>query len=177
MPLLLLLALAFQEEIRIHSGPYKPAPPTLAVQAYSVELSATVKDRRNHPVPNLKITDFELLDNNKPQTIAFFSEQKSSPSTDAQPQPHSIVLIFDDTHTENLTLQKSRNAAKKFLSEGIRPGDRLALVTTSGAPQVDFTADPAPLLAARGLSDCPVLTPYQAYAVETVSTSNSSARK
>jgi VWFA-related protein len=180
---LLLLALYLQDppEIRIRSGPYKS---TLSAEAYLVELGVTVKDRHNLPVSGLKQTDFELLDNGKPQNITFFSEQKSSTTPQSGTQPvtsqatRSIVLYFDDTHTENMTLQKSRDAAKKFLSAGVRPGDRIALFTASGNPSIDFTSDPAPLLAAldqlkthpeqgaRGLSNCPVLTPYQAYAIE-----------
>jgi VWFA-related protein len=176
-PLLLLLAWCFQPdppEIRIRSGPYKPVA-SLAVQTYSVELGVTVKNRQGHPVPGLPSSDFEILDNGKPQTISFFLEQKSS-ATSAQPR--SIVLFFDDAHTENFTLQKSRDAAKKFLSAGLLPTDRVAIFTTTGTPSVDFTTDQAPLLAAldqlkthpdpgaRGLTTCPTLTPYQAYAVE-----------
>jgi hypothetical protein len=134
MPLLLLLALCLQDEIKIHSGPYKPAPPSLSVRTYLVELTATVKDRHNHPIPNLHAADFELTDNGKPQTITFFSEQKTSPTPDQATPPRSIVLFFDDTHTENFTLQKSRDTAKKFLSESLRPADHPALFTTDRAP-------------------------------------------
>jgi len=188
--LLLLLTLSPQDdlqEIRIRSGPYTPSPVSLAVQTYLVELGVTVKDRHSQPVCGLKPSDFELTDNGKPQTISRFSEQNSSrpqaqPPATGPPQSaqaaRSIVIFFDDTHTENFTLQKARDAAKKFLSAGILPGDRLAIFTTSENPSVDFTADPAPLLAAldqikphpevgaRGLSGCPTLTPYQAYAIE-----------
>lgn len=196
---LLLLAWCLQTDpqfdpqaVRIRSGPYTPSPPSIAVQTYLVELGVTVKDHHGNPVSGLTAADFELTDNGKPQTIKFFSEQKSSePRTiatpaakptaqpAAQPPPtRSILLFFDDTHTADFALQKGRLAAKKFLSEAARPGDRFAILTASGAPSVDFTADTQVLLAAldklkphpgrgdRGLSNCPTLNPYQAYAID-----------
>lgn len=195
MHLLLLLAWCLQgdpPEVRIRNGPYAPSPPSIAVQTYLVELGVTVKDHHGNPVSGLTAADFELTDNGKPQTITFFSEQKASePRTTAtptakptaqaatqSPPARSILLFFDDTHTADFALQKGRLAAKKFLSEAARPGDRFAILTSSGAPSVDFTADTQVLLAAldklkphpgrgdRGLSNCPSLNPYQAYAID-----------
>jgi VWFA-related protein len=179
------------QEIRIRSGPYAPAPATFAVQTNLVELGVTVKDRKGEPVGGLKAGDFELADNGKPQAITFFSEQKSAPQAEpiradspaasgATPAAavRSIVLFFDDTHNTAMGLQKGREAARKFLTEGAQPGDHFAILTTSGNPAVDFTADTKALLAAlnqlkehpdigaRGLNSCPALNPYQAYAID-----------
>ena len=159
-----------------------------------MELGVTVKDHKWQPVGGLKTEDFELLDNGKPQAIAVFSEQRSTPlapqastikpathpdamTTEARAPVRSIALFFDDTHAESMTLQKGRNAAKKFLSGGVQPCDRIAIFTSSGSPAADFTSDigallavldqlkPHPEVGSHGLSMCPTLNPYQAYAI------------
>ena len=172
-------------EMRVRSGPYSPAPPTFAAQTNLVELGVTVKNHQWQPVGGLTADRFELADNGKPQVISFFSEQKApraeSPTSEKKPADasvpvRSIVLFFDDMHADDMTLPKSRDAARKFLTGGVLPGDRIAIFTSSGTPAVDFTSDTKSLLAVldqlkahpeegRGFSDCPRLNPYQAYAI------------
>jgi VWFA-related protein len=179
------------QEVRIRSGPYSPAKATIAVQTNLVELGVAVRNRQGQPVGGLKVSDFELTDSGKSATITFFEEQKSrhietgaSTSSVASTVPTSvaavarfIVLFFDDTHTESMSLQKGRDAAKRFVSSGIQAGDRVAIFTGSGSPVADFTSDTKVLLAtldqlkphaemgARGYGSCPTLTPYQAFAI------------
>jgi VWFA-related protein len=194
---------ADRQEVRIQSGPYSPQKPapqsaTIVVQANLVELGVTVRNRDGQPAGGFKAADFELADGGKPQTITFFAEQRAPhaqaaslaaprpaelpPAGTAAAQetraPRYIALFFDDTHTEGMTLQKGRDAAKKFLTEGVEPGDYVAIFTGSGSPVADFTADAKSLLDvldklkphtelyARGIGSCPVLNPWQAYAID-----------
>jgi VWFA-related protein len=91
--------------------------------------------------------------------------------------PRNLALFFDDTHTEAFGLRQSRLAAEKLVASRRHPGDRFAIFTDSGSVMVDFTSDSAILLAglarlsphvepaARGMTSCPTLTPYQAYVI------------
>ena len=106
------------------------------------------------------------------------SPEKSASASSAPASRHrSIALFIDDTHGGIRPLDQSKRAAEKFISSGMQPGDRVAIFTDSGAVTVDFTADSQALLAAverirlhveRGaapLTECPVLTGYQAYVI------------
>ncbi len=194
LPVLLLAQDARQDpqEVRIRSGPYLPTA-TLAVQTNLVEVGVTVRNRQRHPVAGLQAVDFELTDSGKLQqshcsprsghrasqsstTATASSAPAATPAPDARP-PHFIVLFFDDTHTESMALQKGREAAKRFIRDGLQPGDRVAIFTGSGSPVADFTTDsqalsgvldqlkPHPEIGVHGVSSCPTLTPYQAYAI------------
>jgi VWFA-related protein len=157
-------------EVRIRAGSYAPPGATIAVQANLVELATTIRDRKGQPAGGFTVSDFELLDNGKPQKITFFSEVKASHVPEGNPrgdpkdpagvnipagvQPPEqapsryLALFFDDTHAESYGLQKSRLAAEKLIVTGLRSGDHVAVFTDSGAMTVEFTADKKALLAA-----------------------------
>jgi VWFA-related protein len=89
----------------------------------------------------------------------------------------SIALFFDDIHSNAGDLARTKIAAKRFLEHGLAPGDRIALFTSTETAFVDYTEDSAKLLAAMrelqahprvpedGISQCPRITPYQAYLI------------
>jgi VWFA-related protein len=156
------------DDIRIRSAPYHPSAAAISVDTNLVELAATVHDRNGKLASGLRATDFQILDNLKPQAITFFSEQRvartASPvpagtgpagtvnaaHSDAPPAPHAasryIALFFDDTHSGLAGFDRSRKAAQKLISTGMHPGDRVGIFTGSGLA-LDFTADSQSLLA------------------------------
>jgi VWFA-related protein len=82
-----------------------------------------------------------------------------------------VAFVFDDLHLRIDDVQQVRAAVLKYLNTSIRPGDRVALVTTSGQHGVDFTDDPAALagpinkiapspLAETSLSGCGAYVSY-----------------
>ena len=153
-----------QQEVRIHSGPYRPPSANIRVDTNLVELAATVRDRKGTAVGGFQASDFQILDNNKPQTITFFSEQRAdtpaapasaasptepsvpAPSTPPATPPRYIALFFDDTHSGMAGFERSRHSAEKLISNGLHPGDRIGIFTGSGAVALDFTADVKTLL-------------------------------
>jgi VWFA-related protein len=181
------------QEVRIHSGPYRPPSTTISVQANLVELAATVRDRKGTPVGGFHGADFQVLDNGKPQAITHFSEQRaepptsapstpasadSPPSTSPTVQPRFLALFFDDTHSGMAGFERSKRAAEKLFAGGLHPGDRIGIFTSSGAVTLDFTADTKALAAtlaalkrhpeptaARGWGPCPTLSTYQAFVI------------
>jgi VWFA-related protein len=188
-------ATAPPQEVRIHSGPYHPPSATIRVDSNLVELAATVRDRKGTPVGGFRASDFQVLDNGKPQAITFFSVQRAditavpsaaspnepsapAPSPPPAAQPRYIALFFDDTHSGLAGFEHSRHAAEKLISNGLHPGDHIGIFTGSGAVALDFTADAKTLLAtlagmkrhpdlisARGFGPCPTLSLYQAFVI------------
>jgi VWFA-related protein len=172
------------QEVRIRSAPYHPPAPTISVQTNLVEAGVTVRDRKGTPVGGFHAPDFQIFDNLKPQSITFFSEQRTEPdvttpaaipapnepSSTAQPAnpptapPRFIALFFDDTHSGIAGFERSRHAAEKLIQDGLHPGDRVGIFTGSGATTLDFTTDTGALLSAlAGMKRRPDTTAIRGY--------------
>jgi VWFA-related protein len=161
------------QEVRIRDGTYRPRSPTIAVQSNLVELGVTIRDHKGQLVSGLSPADFEVLDNGKPQAVAFFSEEKAnaaspkSPESEEEttlasgkagqgsrvapsdaPTPRYAALFIDDTHSELRALQTAKIAAEKFVETAFQPSDHIAIFTDSGAVTLDFTSKKEDLLAA-----------------------------
>jgi VWFA-related protein len=180
-------------EVRIRSGAWLPPNLVISTNANLVELVATVRDRQGHPAGGLHATDFEVLDNNEPREITFFSEQKAPPAGGAAsaagakssvaglppaPSPErSIALFFDDAHASMLGMRKSAEAAERLVADTLPPGNMVGIFTASGTVSVDFTSDRKLLLAALARLQprppsgvhttvvCPTLDPFEAYVI------------
>jgi len=71
-----------------------------------VPVYATVTDAQKRLVPDLVKTDFEILDNEKPQEIQLFENQ---------PQPITVVVMLDTSASMTGNLDLLANAAEQFL--------------------------------------------------------------
>jgi VWFA-related protein len=164
-----------------------------------VVVRVVVRDRNGEAVTGLRKEDFRLFDNGKAQTIAEFSvESVGAKPTPATPAPapsapaaappaaeteHPLVmpdrfvaLYFDDVHLPFEDVAYTRDAAKKYLSDSLQPGDRASIFTASGRLSQDFTADrdklrqaldrlqPHPITGGVG-RQCPDISPYQAFQI------------
>ena len=139
---------------------------TFTVKVNLVEVRVVVRDAKGQPVGNLKQQDFQLFDNGKPQTISRFSMEKAGATTTAVPQmpqptenpsepaaqptvtlpQRFVAYLFDDVHLKDSEIASTRNAAKRQL-RSMTAGDRVAIYTTSGLTEVDFTDDRDKLVA------------------------------
>lgn len=172
--------------------------PTFAIRVRSNEVlvRVVVRDASGKPVTNLGRQDFRLFDNNRPQTITHFSLETAKPQPIPAANPSSgaaanssgsstapsivlptqfMALYFDDIHLEFADLARTRDAAERYLTANLKPGDRAGLFTSSGQGQLDFTDDrqklhealgslkPRPIAGTR--SECPLIVPYQAYQI------------
>jgi len=174
----------------------RDTPTTFKVRVNVVLVRVVVRDNAGKVITGLKKEDFQLADNRKPQIISSFSVETSashvptvkvenldspevpSPGTPVKtpelPQ-RFVALFFDDLHLSTQDALLSRQAAAKLFAV-MQPGDRLAILTSSGQVGEEFTADreklegtlqrivPRALLQNSSI-DCPPMTYYEAYMI------------
>ena len=146
--------------------PVQPAV-TFKMEINYVDVSVRVLDEHGNFVPNLKQSDFRILEDKKPQAISAFGllqiplEHPVKPLFMTQPIDSDVVanargsegrlyvLVLDDLHTDPLRSQRVRNAARKFIQENLGAND-LAAVSVIGRSDAaqDLTGNRRLLLAA-----------------------------
>jgi VWFA-related protein len=168
---------------------------TFKVRVNVVLVRVVVRDSNGRVITNLKKEDFQLADNRKPQIISSFSMEtpgshvsavKMEANSGAAPSEGTpvkapelpqrfVTLFFDDLHLSTQDVLISRQAAAK-LFDVMQTDDRLAIFSSSGQVQQDFTADrdkltealqrivPRPLSSHNSM-DCPPMTFYEAYQI------------
>ena len=97
---------------------------------------ATVTDRRHKLITDLEQQDFRIKENNRDETISFFSRQ-----TDL---PLRIGILLDTSNSIRDRLRFEQDAAIDFLGNVIRRNKDMAfLMTFDNEPEViqDFTGD------------------------------------
>jgi VWFA-related protein len=174
----------------------------IKVQVNLVPVRVVVKDAAGNVVSGLKQEDFQVLDNGKKQRISSFSvetaetqgesvaatagEKAAGTETgkgaegkagagvaNASPMPQRFVaLVFDDLHMKAADAMAVRAATKKLFAS-LTPTDRVAIYSTTGTVQQDFTGDaeilrktlasvvPHPAKG-EGHYECPNISYYQA---------------
>jgi VWFA-related protein len=171
----------------------------LHVQRNVVVVRVVVRDPKGHALGNFGRDDFTLFDNGRPQIISGFSveqvsavpaavpapakklEAPSAPATPAAPPATSapqrfVALYFDDLHMGIQDVGRSRAAADRYLATALGPQDRVALFTSSGIDELEFTDDRAKLHEALSrlrprsktlptANTCPEIGEYQAYLI------------
>jgi VWFA-related protein len=175
------------------SAPQPQTPAPIQSSATLVPIRVVVRDNTGAAISNLTRDDFQILEDGKPQSIVHFSVATSAADS-APPAPTNvsspsiplppafelpsryIAIVFDDAHLETADLVRARVAADKFLDSPIPPSTRIALLTTSGLDQVEFTQDanalrkaigaliphPRGVTADNALGQCPPMDYYEA---------------
>jgi VWFA-related protein len=139
----------FAQQPQNPAPPVKPpAPPqsqeeqvqksqtTIPVTVNLVDVLFTVLDRRNKLVPDLGQKDFQILDDNVPQDIRYFSRQSDLPLR--------IGMLLDTSNSIRDRIKFEQDAANNFLYSVIRRNkDEAFLMTFDDEPQVlqGFTGD------------------------------------
>jgi VWFA-related protein len=191
--LCLVAVLAFVPSLRAQVPEADVLPP---VSVEVVRIDVVVTDKGGHPKTGLAREDFAVLEDGVPQKLVQFEAYArpvaamppapaSSPSTPAataqaaRPRPpRFVVLAVDDIHEEFGNMRRVQKALTRFVDEDMGPGDRVALVTTSGTQDAsqEFTSDRG--LLRRAISrlsakdrraewvNVPRITEYQAELIE-----------
>ncbi len=144
--------------------PPRSPQPTFRSSVQLVRVDAVVVDADGRPVTGLKSEDFEILDNGRPQPVSLFQEMSHEAAAASSFLPHDVgsnvstdtgrlvVLLFDDLHIRKEWADRSRQLAKEFVLN-VGADATMALLSTSGTYQVDFTDDRTKILMALdGLS-------------------------
>jgi VWFA-related protein len=168
---------------------------TFQSRVNEVLVPVVVRDKSGKPVAGLTKEDFQLFDRGRPQSISRLSVETAEkkplapPPAPAEKRPdaksgdasapgvvtpgHFTAFFFDDVHIEFPDLVYARDAAIKYLADGLKESDRAAIFTTSGQINVEFTDDAAKLKDALGrlrprpvarslTQNCPDLNYYMA---------------
>src|SRR6266566_8615651 len=80
--------------------------PTFKTGTQVVSLFVTVQDAQKRLVPDLTQQDFEVADNEKPQSITYF---------DNSVHPITVVMMLDTSGSMTLTIELLKQAAEQFL--------------------------------------------------------------
>ena len=167
-------------------------PFTLKVQRNEVPVRVVVRDTEGKPVRNLTKEDFQILDEGKPQEITQFSVESAGAAPAANPGAKGtaaetsapakkiadrfVALYFDDLVMDYEQIVHVREAAEKVLQTAFQPADRVAIYTSSGRSNLDFTSDREKLREAlsrlntstghaRTSAPCPQISDYEAYQI------------
>ena len=167
------------------------------VERNLVLVRAVVRDSNGRPVGGLQKENFSVSDNGKPQTLNHFAVEipaetaihrapRPAEETEAEAQPETqlavttperyLGLFFDDIHMSFEDIARTREAAQRYLSTVLQPGDRVGIFTASGEHNLDFTDDIGKLREALGrllprtivagrTGACPEVSDYQAYLI------------
>src|SRR5262249_9718391 len=150
-------------------GQQLPSPPiTFREGVDYVQVDALVTDRGGNVVRDLTKEDFEIFEDGKSQTVAALSlidlpiQRPFAPrqAVGSAPPPEAdvetnlaggrvYVIVLDDLHTSPVNSIRVKSAARKFIDEYLQPGDRGAVVYTSGRVDAgqEFTDSSRRLLA------------------------------
>jgi len=203
LPLLSAQPPAASDEVRVSSQPYAPqASYTFRAETRLVDVGAAVRDGHGRAVPGLTRDKFRIYDDGKLRNIATFSEyrpgsdavaakvsgaapENAAAGATAPPAPQItagrkryLAVFFDDLNEaygeEAGDVQRTQDAASKYVTSSLKPGVEIGIFTASGTPAVDFTGDAEKLVAAIAEVKahpqylekvCSGMNPYQAYRI------------
>jgi Ca-activated chloride channel homolog len=111
----------------------QPQGPTFKTGTQLVSLFVTVADAQKRLVPDLTQEDFEVFDNEKPQTITYF---------DNSVQPITVVVMLDTSGSMTLAIDLLKEAAEQFLIR-LLPDDKARVGAFNDKVQISgqFTND------------------------------------
>jgi VWFA-related protein len=131
------------------SPPVRAQAPTFPSRVEAVTVDVVVLDKKGQPVSGLSRDDFLVSEDGVPQTIATFDAvvvpevpppaaavHRTAVSTNVVPasrRGRTFILFFDDVHLTPPQAYRAKIAAATFLNTGVRPGDKVTLVASSGA--------------------------------------------
>lgn len=88
---------------------------TLKVNVNVVQLFFNVKDKKGGLIPNLTKTDFDILEDGKPQTIKYFAAESNLPLT--------LGILIDSSGSQARVLDMEKQVGGNFLAEILREKD------------------------------------------------------
>jgi VWFA-related protein len=124
--------------------------PPITAHVKVVNVLATVRDKKGAIVRNLTQDDFELKEDDRPQTIRYFSHETDLPLT--------LGLLVDTSMSQRRVLGEERDASATFLDQVLRVDKDLAFIIHFDREVEllqDLTSSRQKLQAALGLLQVP----------------------
>jgi Ca-activated chloride channel family protein len=122
LAIMLAAGLMAQAQAPIERRP-PPQVPTIKVETRLVNVAVNVLDGHGAPVSGLTQNDFQIAEDGRPQKIAFFEKESSTPL--------SIVLAIDASGSVMQDARLEKEAAKHFVNALLRDQDELDLMDFS----------------------------------------------
>jgi VWFA-related protein len=106
-----------------------------------VLVDTVVTDKKGNYIRDLTQKDFKVLEDGKEQPLTSFSFEESTGSS--TPQPHYMVLFFDNSTMDAGDQARARDAAAKFIDANAGPDRLMAIADFGGTVHIsqNFTAD------------------------------------
>ena len=122
--------------------PEEDAPAAITVDVDVVSILASVRDKHGGLVANLDKNDFSILEDNKPQTIKYFTRETDLPLT--------LGLLIDVSRSQENLIDIERRAASAFFSEVLQKKDEAFLISFGEDSELlqDYTNSPRLLTSA-----------------------------
>src|ERR1044072_6276759 len=110
--------------------------PTLKVDVDVVSILASVRDKKNALIPNLKQEDFTVLEDGKPQTVKYFTKETDLPLT--------IGMLVDVSRSQENLIGIEQAAASQFFAQVLRKKDLAFLISFGEEAELlqDYTGSP-----------------------------------
>src|ERR1700733_353269 len=120
--------------------------PVIRTETRLVLVDSVVTDKKGNYVRDLAQKDFKVWEDGKEQAITSFSFEESTGSS-TNPQPHYMVLFFDNSTMDMGDQAQARTAAAKFIDANAGPNRLIAIAEFGGTVRItqNFTADAARL--------------------------------
>ncbi|MCG6924718.1 MAG: VWA domain-containing protein, partial [Acidobacteria bacterium] len=125
----------------------EPPAPSFPAEVEQVVVDVVVTDKDGHPVTGLAREDLIVTEDGVRQRVESFEaiELPAEPAPMAPPPPRisvnttpeaqrgrTFVIVFDDTNITPFRARDARDAVESFLVNGVREGDYVTLISTSG---------------------------------------------
>jgi Ca-activated chloride channel family protein len=126
-----------QPAVPIERPPYaQGAIPTITIESRLVSVALNVVDEKGAPVPGLTAADFTVTEDDRPQRVAVFDTESSTPL--------QIVLALDTSESVFIDERLERDAARSFVRSLVRRQDRISLMDFADRVDeiVPFTNEP-----------------------------------
>lgn len=94
---------------------------TLKVNVNVVQLFFNVKDKKGGLIPSLAKSDFQLLEDGKPETIKYFAAESDLPLT--------LGILIDASGSQQRVLEIEKEVGGNFLAEILRPKDMAFVIS------------------------------------------------
>lgn len=107
----------------------------IKVDVEIVNLNVRVIDRNNRPINNLTLNDFQIFEDNVPQTVDSFSRTEV---------PTNYTMVIDNSGSLRPQLEKVIDASKTIISTN-KPDDETSIIRFVGSDKIEikqeFTSD------------------------------------